>query len=221
MKTSLLDEAKAGNIKARNTFIEENKNKIYRYTCFVCKRILKWENDDELSIALIAFNNAIDSFDSGNFNSYAKILIRNKLIDYFRKNSKNKACANIDDSIIQNMNFQSEPVEDKIDKASQIKILSSLLESFNISFEDLTKSSPKHLDTRYELIKICKDLSQNKNIVSLLYKKHTLPIKEILKIKDVSRKTLEKWRRYIIALIIIFEDDRLETIKNFIEGGRR
>lgn len=221
MKTSLLDEAKAGNIKARNTFIEENKNKIYRYTCFVCKRILKWENDDELSIALIAFNNAIDSFDSGNFNSYAKILIRNKLIDYFRKNSKNKACANIDDSIIQNMNFQSEPVEDKIDKASQIKILSSLLESFNISFEDLTKSSPKHLDTRCELIKMCKDLSQNKNIVSLLYKKHTLPIKEILEIKDVSRKTLEKWRRYIIALIIIFEDDRLETIKNFIEGGRR
>lgn len=221
MKTSLLDEAKAGNIKVRNTFIEENKNKIYRYTCFVCKRILKWENDDELSIALIAFNNAIDSFDSGNFNSYAKILIRNKLIDYFRKNSKNKACANIDDSIIQNMNFQSEPVEDKIDKASQIKILSSLLESFNISFEDLTKSSPKHLDTRCELIKMCKDLSQNKNIVGLLYKKHTLPIKEILEIKDVSRKTLEKWRRYIIALIIIFEDNRLETIKNFIEGGRR
>lgn len=90
MKTSLLDEAKAGNIKVRNTFIEENKNKIYRYTCFVCKRILKWENDDELSIALIAFNNAIDSFDSGNFNSYAKILIRNKLIDYFRKIQKIK-----------------------------------------------------------------------------------------------------------------------------------
>lgn len=68
---------------------------------------------------------------------------------------------------------------------------------------------------------MCKDLSQNKNIVGLLYKKHTLPIKEILEIKDVSRKTLEKWRRYIIALIIIFEDNRLETIKNFIEGGRR
>ena len=221
MDLKVLEEARNGNLDARNAFIEENKNKIYRYTCFICRRILKWENDDELSIALIAFNSAIDTFDSGNFSSYAKIVIKNKLIDYFRKNSKHKSCINLDDDIVQNIDFKNDSIENKMDRAAEIKVLSSLLQGFNISFEILTTNSPKHSDTRNSLIKMCRVLSKNKEIIKLLLNKHTLPIKEILDTYNVSRKTLEKWRRYIIAVLIVFEDDRLENIKSFIDNGRR
>ena len=50
-----------------------------------------WENDDELSIALIAFNSACENYKEGkgNFFSYAKIVMRNALIDFFRKGKNN------------------------------------------------------------------------------------------------------------------------------------
>lgn len=74
----------------REKFISENKSFIYKVASSICKRKLEWENDDELSIALIAFNKSIDTYneDKGNFFSYAKMLIKNALIDYFRKQSK-------------------------------------------------------------------------------------------------------------------------------------
>lgn len=72
----------------RNTFISENKELIYKITQGICNRKLSWENDDELSIALIAFNHSCDTYEisKGNFYSYTKIVIRNSLFDYFRKN---------------------------------------------------------------------------------------------------------------------------------------
>ena len=58
--------------KNRNIFIEENKSFIYLATYKVCKRALDWNNDDELSISLIAFNHACETYEQtkGNFYSY-------------------------------------------------------------------------------------------------------------------------------------------------------
>ena len=70
----------------RDDFIKENKNFIYKITSNLCGRKLNWENDDELSIAMIAFNKACDTFEHnrGNFYSYSKTVIKNAIYDYFR-----------------------------------------------------------------------------------------------------------------------------------------
>lgn len=81
---------------------------------------------------------------------------------------------------------------------------------------DLTKKSPKHQDTRDKLMSLAMDISKNNDLVSTILKQKMLPIKEILVTFDVSRKTLEEWRRYLIALVIIFSDKRLESLKDFI-----
>lgn len=47
----------------RSNFIEANKGFVYSTTSKLCKRQLIWENDEELSIALIAFNIACDKYD--------------------------------------------------------------------------------------------------------------------------------------------------------------
>ncbi len=46
--------------------------------------------DEELSIALMAFNEAIDGYDTskGSFLSFAKLVINRRLIDYLRKKTK-------------------------------------------------------------------------------------------------------------------------------------
>lgn len=74
--------------KDRDEFITKNKGFIYNVASSVCGKKLDWHNDDELSIAMIAFNKAIDTYtkEKGNFYNYARVLIKNALIDYFRKN---------------------------------------------------------------------------------------------------------------------------------------
>lgn len=214
MDLYLLDKAKEGDMEARNRFIEQNKSFIHRYSCLICKRYLRWENDDELSIALLAFDNSIDTFKEGNFESYSKLVMKNRLIDFFRKNSRNEVP--IEDNIIENYTQYTMDIDEKLDRASQIIIFKDLLSNFKISMNDLTKKSPKHQDTRDKLMSLAMDISKNNDLVSTILKQKMLPIKEILVTFDVSRKTLEEWRRYLIALVIIFSDKRLESLKDFI-----
>lgn len=54
----------------------------------VCKRYIDQEQDDEFSIGLIAFNEAIDSFHEGkgsSFFTFARLVISRKVIDYIRQ----------------------------------------------------------------------------------------------------------------------------------------
>lgn len=210
----LLDSAKSGNEKARNEFININKTFIHRYASTVCKRYLSWENDDELSVALMAFNTAIDSFQEGNFEYYCKMLIKRRLIDYFRKNSRNEVP--IDASVIQNTLQYENNIDEQLDRTHQISIFKDVLMQFDISIGDLASNSPKHRDTREKLINTAMEVSIEKEIVNKLLRNNLLPIKEILSIADISRRMLEEWRKYIIALIIIFSDKRLESIRDFI-----
>lgn len=214
MNLDLLYCAKSGDMEARNFFIEENKKFIHRYACIVCKRYLVWENDDELSIALMAFNYAIDSYKSGDFKSYSKIVIKNRLIDYFRKASKNEVP--IDDEIITNIIENNPPLDERLDRASQIMMFKDTMESFGISINDLVNNSPKHKDTRKKLIDLAFYISKQSDISQYITKNKMLPIKDIISTYSVSRKFIDEWRKYIIALVIIFSDNRLDSIKEYI-----
>ena len=89
---SSLDEEQSFNIddlisENRSNFIEANKGFIYSTTSKLCKRHLIWENDEELSIALMAFNIACDKYDKtkGNFYGFGKVIIKNALDRFFQK----------------------------------------------------------------------------------------------------------------------------------------
>lgn len=214
MDLKLLYEAKSGNIDSRNQFIEANKHHIHRYACLVCKRYLSWQNDDELSIALLAFNNSIDSFEKGDFEAYSKMVMKSRLIDYFRKNNRNDIPIE-DEALTNSLQYESN-TDEKLDRAAQIGIFKELLFEFKIDMADLLKRSPKHSDTRKRLLDIAFQAASTKKITDSLMTQKLLPIKEIMCVSDVSRKLLEEWRKYLIALIIIFYDKRLESIKDFI-----
>ncbi len=214
MNLKLLSCAKSGDTEARNRFIEVNKNFIYRYSCIVCKRYLRWENDDELSIALLAFNSAIDSFQDGDFEAYCKMVIKSRLIDFFRKNAKNEIP--IEDTILANTLEYSGAMDEKLDRASQVTIFKELLGKMGIDMIDLVKNSPKHGDTRKKLSDMALEIAKRMDMVEHLKKYGMLPSKDIISITGVSRRFLDDWRKYIIALIIIFSDKRLESIKDYI-----
>ena len=176
-------------------------------------KYLRYGSDDELSIGLLAFNEAIRSFDKGKgkFLSFARIVIINRLIDYYRKSSKEKTIT---------LNFDPEtedPINEFIDKKAmenysyeveeesrktEIIEYSTVLKHWDISFENLVKVSPKHNDLRDEYIKIAKLITERQDLLSDLKRTQRLPVKELEKIIPIHRKKIERGRIYIIAVVI-------------------
>lgn len=208
----------------RNRFIEDNKSFIYNTAYNICKRKLSWENDDELSISLIAFNNACNTFkeDKGNFYSYAKVIIKNSLIDYFRKrqNTPYVVFSSEDEEIqyvdVKNsLNHYSIELENK-SRAEEILEFSKELSLYKLDFNILIKSSPSHKDTRDSLLNIAFVSTGEETIINYIREKKMLPIKEIMLLTGCSRKLLEKWRRYILILILILSSHKYPYIKSYL-----
>ncbi|RYD02369.1 hypothetical protein N752_23855 [Desulforamulus aquiferis] len=78
----LIQRAKNGEEKAREELIRNHRDYIIKVSSRICKRYLCWENDDELSIALLAFNEAIDCYEfnqRASFSSFAYTVIHHRL----------------------------------------------------------------------------------------------------------------------------------------------
>jgi RNA polymerase sigma factor len=199
------------NFENRNKFIDDNRAFIYNVTYNICKRKLSWENDDELSISLIAFNNACDSYnnDKGNFFSYAKVIMRNSLIDYFRKVSRTPYV--IFDSEEEDMDYidykssmdSYEIQNENKNRAEEIALFTKELKEYKLDFSSLVDASPSHKDTRDSLLNIAFSCAKEETILNHVKQKKQLPIKEIMLLSGSNRKLLEKWRKYILILILI------------------
>ena len=225
----VLNEEQGFNIDAlslenRSDFIKANKGFVYSTTSKLCKRTLIWENDEELSVALIAFNIACDKYDKtkGNFYGFCKVIIKNSLIDFFRKN---KASPNlIFDSNDSNVNYIDErnsinnyetEMENKF-RIDEINLFSQELSKYKIDFNSLIELSPSHQDTRNNLLNIANLCSKEESILSYLKLKRRLPNKEIVLLTSSNLKLIEKWRVYLISLILILTNPEYVYLKSYL-----
>lgn len=226
---SVIDGEQSFNIDAlflenRSDFIEANKGFVYSTTSKLCKRHLSWENDEELSISLVAFNIACDKYDKtkGNFYGFSKVIIKNALIDYFRKNkaSPNLIFENNESNVdyidgknsINNFEVQIEN-EFRVD---EIKLFSEELLKYKIDFNSLINLSPSHKDTRNNLLNVAFLCASEESILNHLKIKRKLPYKEIIILTASNKKFIEKWRIYIISLILILANTEYVYLKSYL-----
>jgi RNA polymerase sigma factor len=228
----LIGQAQQGNERSRQEIIQAHKLFLEKISSKICKRTVSW-NDDEMSISLIAFNEAIDRYDSSqnnNFYTYAKVVIQSRLIDYFRKEGRQQTAVSLDavspdpDSdyevnsaeIKQSWHRYNEQrqIEERIE---QIQLYSARLETFGIYFEELEEASPDRTDARQNLIRVAYEFVKHPHLVDFLLTTRQLPHKQIVLFAHVSRKTVERGRKYLIALIVILISDDLPHLKSSIE----
>ena len=88
-KNDIISVIQKDSIK-RNDYITEHKNFILSTASKVLNRYVS-DHDDAYSVALIAFDEAITKYnpEKGSFTSFSALVIRNRLIDEFRKSEKN------------------------------------------------------------------------------------------------------------------------------------
>ena len=223
--------AKKGNELIREEFIQNHQPFIIKISSNICKRYLTWGHDDELSIALVAFNEAIDSFEPNeraSFYGFAKTVITRRLIDYFRKESKHQVLSltplETDNNDLYDYDSASsfelyKEEKQKNDFAETVKSYTIVLAEYGIVLEDLVEVSPKHRDSKVALWRVAQELCAHPNLLKYLTKTGLLPLKEIELLTGVKRKVLERGRKYLIATALILSDPEFESLKSFTQIG--
>ena len=207
--------------QSRNEFIKENEAYIISCASHFSKHYIT-KSDDEWSIALIAFSNAIDTYNSskGTFQSYARLLIEHRLTDYFRSQARYSNEINTEPYV-----FEGSVDEDSDHAAYQVNVavsasttdenpirdeilaLTETLSHYDISFMELTTCSPKAEKTKKACQQIVAYIMDNPALISSMKSSQQLPIKIIIENVKVPRKIVERHRKYIITAVEILCGD--------------
>jgi RNA polymerase sigma factor len=207
-----------GDAALRNDLIVSYHPYIIKITSRFFRRYIDPQRDDAFSIALAAFDEAITRFDptSGKlFLGFAETVITRRLIDHTRQESRHNDVlpysAFDDDDGEAPMNrievgqameaYESAKSAD--DRKLEIEALTVELEAYSITFADLVRLSPSHQDSREALLRLGNAVSRNDSMVRFLKEKRQLPVKELCMVESVSRKTVERHRKYVIAVSLI------------------
>lgn len=191
-------------------------------------------DDDELSISIIAFHEAIRSYSRtrGSFLKYASVIIKNRLIDYARKEQKQSGVLSIEmlgeereTSVENNMPDEKDEIaeyEMRDATKSEIVELVRQMEPFGVSLSDVADNCPKQQKT----IKACADAieyaKQHPELLDEFLRTKRLPMAELTKGSGAERKTLERHRKYLVALLLIYTNGYeiiRGHIKQVLKGG--
>ncbi|SCJ46082.1 RNA polymerase sigma factor sigI [uncultured Clostridium sp.] len=192
-----------------NEIVEENIGFIINTISNVTGKYVSIENDDEFSIGLMAFVEALNRYDEekGPFLSFAKIVIESRVKNYLIKENKKIDVVSIDfynEIGIDIHNILYNPIEEKTELINEINQFKEELNLFKLTIEDLIDEAPKHSDTRENAINVSKKASKDCDITDFMYEKKRLPIKKMSLKYMITEKVIKRSKKFIISLIIIF-----------------
>lgn len=214
----LVLRAQQGDRQLREQLLQEYQPFIVKIASQTVGRFLNWGVDEELNIALTAFDEAILRFQQKKgtpFLPFAALVIRSRLLDWLRAEQRHQHLS-LDIENEQEENFSPAELQLSLaqyqarslaeERGLELALLEEKLRPFAISFNDLVDSAPRHRDTKQALVKAARYLAQNQSLFQQLLEKKTVPAKQLAEVSGVSLKTLEKGRKYLIAVALILHD---------------
>lgn len=97
----------------------------------------------------------------------------------------------------------------------EIKNFELKIYEYKMTIEDLIECSPKHRDTIILCLKVANIIIENESLYQSFRERKILPYKELTEHFNLCRRTLEKNRKFIIAMVFILKSD-LEVLKKYI-----
>ncbi|WP_176555781.1 RNA polymerase sigma factor SigI [Virgibacillus ndiopensis] len=226
----MIASAQKGDEITQNYLLKTYQPFIAKCVSEVCKRYIDPMKDDEFSIGLSAFNEAILSYSSergSSFLSFAKLVVKRKVIDYIRYVQKTPVAASLDET------YDEEQMENPTEivavkeiyqqeqeawyRREEIADFKEKLKAYKLTLAELTEASPKHRDARDSAVLTARILFNDVNLREFVHRKKKLPIKELVKKVEVSKKTLERNRKYILAIFIVLSEDYV-YLKDYLKG---
>ena len=207
--------------RKREELIRGHEQTILRTASSACHRYVN-KSDDEWSIALCAFSKAVDVYtaEKGDFLPFAQMLVKRDLIDYYRSQKNTLREVTVAPHVLEG---GGEPEEDPSgvylavvknsqeasDRSLRDEILAAneLLSDYGFRFFDLTECSPQQDKTRKECAVAIRFMLTDSTLFAALEKTRKLPIKALAAASGGSRKTLDRYRKYIIMAVLILDGD--------------
>lgn len=228
----LVLKAKRGDKKVMNDLLNEFTPFMKKTASFVCKRSID-EHDDEFSIAMSGFHEAILQFspeENSSLTTFSHLIIKRRLIDYFRKETTRNAVIHLLKGEDETTGLDTEQYlfnqssivsyskeQQAAERREEIMEYTKLLKSYGLSFRELAMSSPKHKDSKKTAMYIAQIIAETPEFYNYLFANKKLPIKDIESTVEVSRKTIERHRKYIIAVTLLLKS-HFVYIKEYIKG---
>ncbi len=211
-----------------NELVESHRSWILRVAAEVTHRYIT-DSDDEWSIALMAFSEAVQTYEEGkgSFRGLAAMVIRRRLVDYIRSESRHgdemsvspaafedgldeDEASGVEMQVQRRMAEQagSAAADDTASRArEEIAALQEILQGYGFSFFDLADASPKAEKTKKSCAQAVRALVASVLLMAQMRLRHLLPIRELSELSGVIRKILERHRKYIIASAEILDGE--------------
>ena len=211
----------AGNADELNRFILEFEPYILKCLSKITGRFIT-KSDDEWAIGMSAFAEAIKtySFEKGSFLSFSEIVIKRRMTDFFRKQSKFQSEFPVDPYVFtgevhenqEELSVATEIVSKTKDSPDnslkeELEAITKEFAPYGFSFYDLISCSPKSQKTKEACSVAIKYMASSPILISEMRKSKNLPLKTIEKNSKIPRKILERHRKYIIAAVEIITGD--------------
>lgn len=214
-----------GRVQAARTDPEAADALIRQYMGFIRAETAKFikrapidGQDEELSIAMLAFYEAILGYEQnrGAFLSYASRVIRNRMIDHYRKEKKHAKVISLhaplqdEDDDISKLDRLEDPkneIEASHRRAAareEIEEFEQKLGEFGITFSEVADNCPRQERTLASCQRVLAAAKLHPEIFDILLESKKLPISSLAEKSGTDKKTLERHRKYLIAVLLAF-----------------
>lgn len=219
--TNVLAARAAADESVMNELISQQEHFILKCAASAAHKYVT-RSDDEWSIALMAFSQAVHDYDSakGEFLPFASLVIRRRMTDYLRGQARRGPEIPVDPETFESgptgengqLILQAEvaaktAVMEQTDLRLEIEAVNQCFSAYGFSFFDLSACSPRAGKTKTACAKAAACLLKNPLLLCELRSAGQLPIKLIEKNTQVPRKILERHRKYIIAAVEILSGE--------------
>lgn len=220
-ETNELAVRAAADETCREQLIHENEQNILRTASLLCRKYIS-KSDDEWSVALGAFSHAVDIYDTskGDFLPFSKMVMKRSLVDYYRSNQKNAHEISVSPYTLEGNGEEDETSTEVAgavvrssmkasDDSLKLEIIAAnkMLGEYGFRFLDLTSCSPKQDRSREDCASVIRSALGDADILAKLRSTHKLPVREVCAASGISRKTVDRYRKYLIMAILILDGD--------------
>lgn len=217
---------------AADDFIEQYMPFIRSETA-KCTGRLPHETEDELSIAMFAFYEAMMAYRSekGAFLPLASLSIRNRLIDHGRRSRRHSGTISLDaPQGDEDARTLSDTVADSRDSLrtyhdreaaqQEIEEFSDTLSAYALTLTEVAENCPQQERTLHACMAAVDYAKAHPALLEHLTATGKLPLSELARGSGVPRKTLERHRKYLVAALLAYTNG-FDLLRGHLQGVKR
>ena len=213
-----------GQVYAAKTDPEAADALIGQYMGFIRSETVKFVHaapedghEDELSIAMLAFYEAVLGYEKsrGAFLPFAARAIRNRLIDHYRTEKRHGNVISLhapagdeeDRTLMDTLPDARDEIGDyEARSASQLEIreFAETLSRVGLTFSDVADNCPRQERTLAACRRVLDFARSRPDLLDRVGDTGKLPMAELAAGSGVEKKTLERHRKYLVAILLAF-----------------